>query len=356
MSFGPHPAAELARRLAREAEAVCRHYLSNGRRAGRYWLVGDTANNPGRSLFVRLSGPDSGNGAAGKWTDAATGAHGDLLDLIRECCGLASFRETADEARHFLNLPRPVSPPDGDAHASPSWKREPVATEDRIAAARRLFSMSRTIHGTEAEAYLRKRGITDLTGTGALRFHPACYYRDERGMTHALPALIAAVTDHAGRIMGVHRTWLAPGGRGKAQIATPRRAMGLLLGHGVRFGFGADSQTEIIAAGEGIETMLSLRLIMPLMPMIAGLSAAHLGAILLPRDLRRLYIAADSDGPGRAGTERLTRRALEAGAEVLTLRPVLGDFNDDLRRSRADALRLHLLRQLAPGDSARFLS
>ena len=27
-------ASELARRLARDAEAVCRHYLSNGRRQG----------------------------------------------------------------------------------------------------------------------------------------------------------------------------------------------------------------------------------------------------------------------------------------------------------------------------------
>ena len=63
------PAADLAHRLARNAEAVCRHYLSNGRREGRYWLVGDVANTPGRSLFVRLSGPDSGKGAAGKWTE-----------------------------------------------------------------------------------------------------------------------------------------------------------------------------------------------------------------------------------------------------------------------------------------------
>ena len=64
-------AAEVARRLAQNAEAVCRHYLSNGRREGRYWLVGDVRNTPGRSLFVRLRGPDSGKGAAGKWTDAA---------------------------------------------------------------------------------------------------------------------------------------------------------------------------------------------------------------------------------------------------------------------------------------------
>ena len=62
-------AADLAHRLARHAEAVCRYYLSNGRRHGRYWLVGDVANTPGRSLYVRLDGPDSGKGAAGKWTD-----------------------------------------------------------------------------------------------------------------------------------------------------------------------------------------------------------------------------------------------------------------------------------------------
>ena len=65
----PSQAAELAQRLALEAEAVCRHYLCNGRREGRYWLVGDVANTPGRSLFVRLKGPNSGRGAAGKWTE-----------------------------------------------------------------------------------------------------------------------------------------------------------------------------------------------------------------------------------------------------------------------------------------------
>src|SRR5437016_2556281 len=62
-------ASDLARRLSRNAEAVCRRYLSKGHREGRYWLVGDATNTPGRSLFVRLSGPDYGKGAAGKWTD-----------------------------------------------------------------------------------------------------------------------------------------------------------------------------------------------------------------------------------------------------------------------------------------------
>jgi len=64
-----HNAADLAIRLGRKAEAVCRHYLPAGRRFGRYWLVGDVRNAPGRSMFVRLAGPDTGKGAAGKWTE-----------------------------------------------------------------------------------------------------------------------------------------------------------------------------------------------------------------------------------------------------------------------------------------------
>ena len=66
----PRDATELARRLARDAEAVCRHYLSNRRRQGRYWTVRDVHNTPGRSMFVRLAG-EFGPGAAGHWTDAA---------------------------------------------------------------------------------------------------------------------------------------------------------------------------------------------------------------------------------------------------------------------------------------------
>ena len=84
----PRSAADLSSRLARDAEAVCRHYLSNGRRQGQYWLVGDVRNAPGGSMFVRLKGPDTGPGAAGRWTDAASAEHGDLLDVIRESCGL----------------------------------------------------------------------------------------------------------------------------------------------------------------------------------------------------------------------------------------------------------------------------
>lgn len=274
----PRDASELSRRLARHAEAVCRHYLSNGRCQGRYWTVGDVRNTPGRSMFVRLSGPEFGPGAAGHWTDAASAEYGDLLDVIRESCGLVDFRDVVEEARRFLTLPR------AEPRRSPKPVRTPVPAGSPEAA-QRLFAMSRPIRRTLVETYLRNRAITMLAGIEALRFHPCCYYRpDEHSPTETWPAMVAAVTDLEGRITGVHRTWLAQDGLGKAPIDTPRRAMGGLLGYAVRFG----AADDVLAVGEGIETMLSLRCALPAMPMAAALSANHLAALLLPPTLRRL--------------------------------------------------------------------
>lgn len=335
------PAADLAGRLAREAEAVCRTYLSNGRRAGRYWLVGDVGNTPGRSLFVRLTGPEAGPGAAGHWTDAATAQHGDLLDLIGLACEHGSLRDTLDEARRFLREPRrePIR----------RLPHEPVPAGSD-AAARRLFAGSRPVVGTLAETYLRGRGLTMRLAPGPLRFHPACYHRGDDGVLTTWPALIAAVTDLSGRITGVQRTWLARDGSAKAPLATPRRAMGGLLGHGVRFGLPVD----VLAAGEGIETILALRSALPGLPCVAALSANHLAALLLPESLRHLYIAQDLDSAGQSAAERLAARAGAAGVEVRPLVPIRGDFNDDLVASGVAAVRARLLSQLTQdGGNAR---
>ena len=338
-------ASDLATRLGREAEAVCRHYLDAGRRQGNYWQVGDARNTPGRSMFVRLK--KTVKGPAGKWTDAATGEHGDLLDVIRESCGLIDFADVVEEARSFLSLPRP--------EPAPTAKKRPgkPAPSGSAEAAKRLIAMSQPISGTPVETYLRTRGITALHGTGNLRFHPHCYYRhDDHGPLETWPAMIAAVTDLNGTITGAHRTWLAPDGSSKAPVETQRKAMGDLLGHAVRFGAPGD----VMAAGEGIESVLSVRQAIPDMAMAAALSAAHLAAILFPETLRRLYVIRDNDLAGDGARNSLVERANAAGIEAIVLSPRLGDFNEDLRHFGADALRAVLRVQLAPQDVGRFMS
>jgi hypothetical protein len=147
--------------------------------------------------------------------------------------------------------------------------------------------------------------------------------------------LLAAVTDNSGRITGVHRTFLRRERPEKAPVPEPRRALGHLLGNGVRFG----QATDVLLAGEGIETVLSLKSVLPQLPMVAALSANHLAALDFPPTLSQLYLACDRDVAGRLAAERLRARGGAAGIAVCEFLPMYADFNEDLSRIGPDAIR-----------------
>ena len=327
MTRPPNDAAALARALGERAEAVCRRYLPAGRRQGRYWVAGDVHGAKGRSLFVRLGPP----GVPGKWTDAANGQHGDLLDLLRAQLGTGALRPALDEARAFLALPAPA--PAAGAGA------ESVA--ERIARARRLWAACRPLTGTHAERYLHARAIARY-GFAALRFHPRLHYRDEAGFRR-FPALVAAVTEPGGYVTGVHRTWLDPHRPAKAPVAAPRKTLGRTYGLAVRLGRPAGP----LLVGEGLETVLSVLTAVPALAGAAALAAGSLGAFSPPRGVARLLVARDRDAEGEAAAERLAMRCAEAGIEATVLVPEGGDFNDDLRALGAGGLARRVGRSLA---------
>ena len=290
MQHEPSPAAGIAAALGAHAEAVCRRYLPHGRKHGRYWVAGDLDGARGRSLFVRLGGP----GLPGKWTDAAT-EHGDLLDLIRHRTRAPSLRAALDEARAFLALPAtPATGSGGDY--------------DATEAARRLWRQCRAIDGTHAERYLRARGLLRCR-FAALRFHPELRYR-EGSSVRRFPALVAAVTGNDGAVLGVQRTWLDPRQPAKAGVAVPRKALGRIFGHAVRFGAVPGDGLASLVVGEGIETVLSLITAVPEIGATAALSAGSLGAFAPPPGVARIVIARDNDPDGAlaAGNRHRPRR------------------------------------------------
>ncbi len=319
-------ATRIAKALGERAEEVCRAYLPYGRRQGRYWTAGDIRGARGRSLFVRLAPP----GVPGKWTDAAEGTHGDLLDLIRHRMGGMPLSDAMAEARAFLALP--AAPAAGSADAY-----------DPSESARRLWRRCRAIDGTHAEAYLRARAIHRCRFP-ALRFHPSLFYRDGGGIRR-LPALVAAVTAGAeehpgpgersgpgehrthGSIVGVHRTWLDPRYPAKADVSFPRKALGRVHGHAVRLGH-HDAGTLLV--GEGIETMLSIVTALPDAVAAAALSAGGLGAFTPPPGITRLVVACDDDAAGERAALRLRRRCSALRIECAVVVSQTGDFNEDL--------------------------
>ena len=313
-------ATQIASALSTRAEDVCRRYLPRGRKQGRYWTIGDTSGAKGCSLFVRLAPP----GIPGKWTDAATNEHGDLLDLIRLHTGGASLRRAMEEARTFLVLTSTV-PANGGDHAG---------GYDREEAARRLWRRCRSIDGTHGEAYLHARAI-GLCRFPALRFHPDLIHRGDDGI-HRLPALVAAVTGANGAIEGVQRTWLDPKRPEKANLARQRKALGRVHGRAVRFCGTASGAT--LLAGEGIETVLSVVTAVPGIHAAAALSAGSLGAFEPPQDLALLVISSDNDVERGHAANRLQRRCGEHGIPSIVIVPERSDFNDDLLSVGADTL------------------
>ena len=322
-------AARAAAELALRAEAVCRRYLPRGRRQGRHWVAGNLDGDPGRSLFVRLEGP----GAPGKWSDMATGGHGDLLDLVRHASGAPTLRAALAEARAFL-APQPA--PLGAAGAG-------GPARDTAGAALRLWRGCRPIQNTHAERYLRARGLAHCR-FASLRFHPALRRRGDGGVL-VFPALVAAVTGADGAVSGVQRTWLDPERPAKADIADPRRALGRVFGRAVRFG----TPDGTLLVGEGIETTLSLVSAAPGAVAAAALSAGSVGAFAPPPGLKRLLVARDNDAAGEAAAERLARRCARAGVACHILVPEGGDFNDDLLALGPEALAARLAPWLRGG-------
>lgn len=310
-------ASILSRRLADRALPVCRHYLSNGKQSGRYWCVGDLNNNKGHSLYVRLAPP----GRVGGWCDAATGAYGDLLDLIQQRLLLPDLCSAMVEAERFLGI-------------TPDNTQRLKSGRDTIVLAQRMFDVAQPIVGTIAERYLLSRlssrhcgHIVTLAnetsaifgGQGAtLRFLPNAWFsRKDRK-----PALLVAVRDNSGNLTGVSRTFLTADGQ-----KVERRALGKINSYAVRIG---ELNPRTLLVGEGLETVLSFRVKYPNLALSATLGAAHLAAFKPPSTVTHLIIAADKDATGKAAAQRLRDRVQEQGVIAQTLLPKKADFNADL--------------------------
>lgn len=331
--------ADLSADLADRAESFCRQYFPEGCKQGNYWQVGDTSGAKGQSLAIRLQA--QGGRKAGSWTDYATGENGDLIDLLHERLGSVTLKETLREARSFLGeAPCPAVPRDTKTRKQPD-----AAPSKRIARARRLFAAGKPVLGTLAAIYLQGRGITRLGP--ALRYHSRVFLWQREGDAdppQRAPALLAKITDNRGQITGCARFYLDPSTGGLAAFESPKRILGQLHGHAIRFCSGSPRNDLIV--GEGLENTLSVGTALPEFDLASCLTATHLGLFIPPPGIKRLWIARDNDEVGRNASTRLRKQLESFGVVCGELVPNMGDFNDDLRAFGRDALRRSLLKAM----------
>jgi hypothetical protein len=288
--------------------------------------------NPGRadrsvgSFCIHVSGPK-----VGRWNDYATGDKGDVIDLIALNLG-CSLSDAVREARAFLGL-ETDSPELRVARAKAAERakeqrlaaeREDAARAEKLARqAEGIFlSAEPDITGTPVEYYLRGRGIDlDLLPRlpGSIRYHHALQWYEETTdpetgevttVREKLPGMVAAIVNGRGKIIGVHRTYLAwtqDGRVVKADVSAAKKVLGRALGgriglssgDGPRGGKGAPLAqcppgTRVYIA-EGIETALSAVILKPEARVLACVSLANMGQIELPRNVAEVVLLSDND-------------------------------------------------------------
>jgi hypothetical protein len=139
--------------------------------------------------------------------------------------------------------------------------------------------------------------------------------------------MVALVTDGpSASPIGIHRTFLARDGNGKAPVSPVKMMLGPCRGGVVRLG----EVSNALMVGEGIETCLAAMQATGT-PTWAALSTSGLRALQLPANITRVVILADGDDAGEAAAQNCARRWSAEGHDVRIARPPAGtDFNDVL--------------------------
>ena len=283
------------------------------------------------------------------------GAHGDAIDFVMEVHGLDFAGAVARIAGNGQAKPqrRPGrlggqqrERANSDRGDGPGRAGGQSDVERRRARAAEIWRGAQPADGTVVETYLRSRGITLDPLPPTLRYHPNLEYW-EAGKPSGTwwPVMVAYVQAGNGHFAGIHRTYLTGVGT-KAPVAKAKQMLGPLKGGAVRFG----PVTERLAAGEGIETSLSIDQALRaeaeagFVSVWAALSAPGIRFIQIPSDVRELVLLPDHDrecetpGPmygqaaGEAAAHDAAQRLMGEGRLVRIVAPAEegADYNDVL--------------------------
>jgi putative DNA primase/helicase len=287
------------------AEALAK--ALGGRKAGAVWMARCPAHDD-RAPSLAIA--DATNGKVLVRCHAGCDQR-DVIAALRARGAWGSARQSADQ--FFRKVDR-ETPAESNRDAL-----------KRTGAALAIWRASHLAEETPVETYLRSRGIA-IPVPPAIRFHD--------GLKHPTgavwPAMVALVTQGvAGNPIGIHRTFLARDGKGKAPVEPAKMMLGPCRGGAVQLG-----QPEgVLMVGEGIETCLAAMQATGNAAW-AALSTSGLRALDLPREVRNLTVLADGDGPGEAAAQECARPWKRVGRRVRIARPPQGmDFNDLLLRT-----------------------
>ncbi|GAA5049721.1 hypothetical protein GCM10023208_08130 [Erythrobacter westpacificensis] len=238
------------------------------------------------------------------------GAGGDVLDFVQAWHGVG-----LREAAALLG--------EGEL---PSVSLPPLPandTNDRSDEALAIWRAAGSVDGTPAETYLRWRGIT-IEPPPSLRFAVLPYGKSGPD----LPCLVCCVSSPEGPLQGIQRVYLAPNGRGKADVPKAKLSLGPVGGGAIRLA-PLDGGELVAVAGpeEGLTLLQCLS-----RPVWAVTGDVMLPKLRFPAEVQQVAIGGDNDASGRSAVAKAASAFAQRGLTVRTFFPREGhkDFNSEL--------------------------
>jgi putative DNA primase/helicase len=231
---------------------------------------------------------------------------------------------TADAIMAALRSGKILAPVDHD----PGQRQEGKADHNKVALA--VWRHAEPFAGTLADRYLRSRAIIP-TGINA-RFDPRCQFGAGAAKAFA-PALIVPIEEDAG-VVAIHRTFLRPDGRGKAEMDEPKWMLGNPGSGAVRWG--GTPLDGVLRLAEGVEDAASV------MNMLGDglfvwpvLGIERYQAVAIPESVHTVVIYSQHGAEAARAITRATPHLTANGRQlVIKLPPHTGDWNDLLREVR----------------------
>jgi hypothetical protein len=274
--------------------------LLDGQKVGRTWLCRCPVPGHGRGRGDRNPSLLVSDGRDGRvWLTCRSGCNSrDVAEVIRDMDSGVFQRE-------------------GERYDA---KDEVDDRAKRSAQAKKIWSRTVRAQGTPVQTYLASRRIT-VAPPPSLRYRAELWHSGSRA---CWPAMVAGVQDASGEFCGVHRTYLADGGLGKAPVEQQKMTLGDCSGNAVWLA----PAGPVLMVAEGLETGLSA-MQKTGFPAWAAMWAGNMAKLILPELVREVIILVDGDPTGRNYASLAARRWIREGRRVrIAPAPEGKDFND----------------------------
>jgi hypothetical protein len=295
------------------------------------------------SLMIHVMGPKEG-----LWHNFETGKGGNIFALLMETQG-CSFKEALMTAAQFAGVEIgkcAFSPSHPQKSSSESLKitKESLEQEDTQKTIHHLFKVSKGVHGTIAETYLKNHRRIDCTLPSDLRFLSKGTTFTYKGESKILKhdSLAAFARDTQGTIQSVQLTKLNKNGS-RATIQgekLPKIHYGSPKGAFITVQYAPQSPRVFLA--EGLETALSIKMV-DVKGTIISVGGIH-NLKNYNDEAKEIVLVCDHDKPGSPASKTIadTKQHYEKkGLSVQTLMPkTLGhDFNDVLKEQGVESVK-----------------